>query len=105
MQESEYGSTVVIYIPTKKYKYIVITERDSILKEYYITRRSKSMSYKVQNIGTAHELQKGISRASQEEAGRGDVTPQSRRYGGVMATYIRRAEIPSRTYAKPQYKK
>ena len=30
MQESECGSTVVIYIPTKKYKYMVITERYNI---------------------------------------------------------------------------
>ena len=45
-QESEYGSTVVIYIPTEKYKYIVITESDTILQEYYITRRYKSTIYK-----------------------------------------------------------
>ena len=42
MQESEYGSTVVIYIPIEKYKYIVITESDAILQEYYITRKYKS---------------------------------------------------------------
>ena len=30
-QESECGSTVVIYIPTEKYKYMVITEGDTIL--------------------------------------------------------------------------
>ena len=41
-QESEYGSTVVIYIPTEKYKYMVITESDIILQEYYITRKYKS---------------------------------------------------------------
>ena len=45
-QESEYGSTVVIHIPTEKYKYIVITERDTILKKYYITRGNKSIIYK-----------------------------------------------------------
>jgi len=33
---------VVIYIPTEKYKYIVITESDIILQEYYIIRRYKS---------------------------------------------------------------
>jgi len=33
MQESECGSTVVIYIQTEKYKYIVITESDTILQE------------------------------------------------------------------------
>ena len=32
------------------------------------------------------------------------VTPRSRRYRDVMATYIRRAEIPSYTYDKPQYR-
>ena len=31
MQESECGSTVVIYIPIDKYKYMVITESDTIL--------------------------------------------------------------------------
>jgi len=31
MQESECESTVVIYIPTEKYKYIVITESNTIL--------------------------------------------------------------------------
>ena len=41
-QESECGSTVVIYILTEKYKYIVITESDTILQEYYITRKYKS---------------------------------------------------------------
>ena len=37
MQETECGSTVVIYIPTEKYKYMVITESDTILQQYYIT--------------------------------------------------------------------
>ena len=32
------------------------------------------------------------------------VTPRSRRYGDVIAMYIRMEEIPSRTYAKPQYR-
>jgi len=32
---------VVIYIPTEKYKYIVITESDTILQEYYIPRKYK----------------------------------------------------------------
>jgi len=45
-QESECRNTVVIYIPTKKYKYIVITESDTILQEYYITRAYKSMIYR-----------------------------------------------------------
>jgi len=40
-KESEYGSTMVIYIRTEKYKYMVITESDTILKEYYITKNTK----------------------------------------------------------------
>ena len=32
------------------------------------------------------------------------VTPRSHGYGDVTATYIRRSEIPSRIYAKHQYR-
>ena len=32
------------------------------------------------------------------------VTPRSGGYGDVTATYIRRSEIPSRIYAKHQYR-
>ena len=41
MQESECGSTVVIYIPTEKYKYMIITESNTKLQEYYITQNTK----------------------------------------------------------------
>jgi len=41
-QESEYGSTVIIYILKEKYKYMVITESDTILQEYYISRKYKN---------------------------------------------------------------
>ena len=34
----------------------------------------------------------------------GHVTPRSRGYGDVTATYIRRSELPSRIYAKHQYR-
>ena len=34
----------------------------------------------------------------------GYVTPRSRGYGDVTATYIRRSEIPLRIYAKHQYR-
>jgi len=44
-QESECESIVVIYIPTEKYKYMVITESDTILQEYYITRKYKRIQY------------------------------------------------------------
>ena len=33
---------MIIYILIKKYKYMVITESDTILQEYYITRKYKS---------------------------------------------------------------
>jgi len=46
IKESKCESTVVIYIPTEKYKYIVITENDTILQEYYITKEYKSTIYK-----------------------------------------------------------
>ena len=44
-KESEYESTVVIYIPTEKYNSMVTTESDTILQEYYITRKYKSTFY------------------------------------------------------------
>ena len=56
---------VVIYIPTQKYKYSVITDRDIILHKYYITRKCKSRLYKVQKIRT-HELKERISRVGQD---------------------------------------
>jgi len=34
----------------------------------------------------------------------GTATLRSHWYGNATATYIRRANIPSRTYAKPQYR-
>jgi len=43
-QESE-CDTVVIYIPTEKYKYIIIRESDTILQEYNISRGYKSTIY------------------------------------------------------------
>ena len=46
---------VVIYIPTQKYKYSVITECDIILHKYYITKKRKSRQYKVQKTRT-HKL-------------------------------------------------
>jgi len=55
-KESECGSTVVTYIPTEKYKYMVITESDTILQGYYITRKYKSTSYEeIQKLRDAHE--------------------------------------------------
>ena len=36
---------MIIYILTIKYKYTVVTERDSVLQEYYITNRRKNIIY------------------------------------------------------------
>jgi len=56
---------VIIYIPTQKYKYSIITDCDIILHKYYITRKRKSGLYKVQKIRT-HEFKERISRAGQD---------------------------------------
>ena len=50
---------MVIYIPTQKYKYSVITYYDIILHNYYITKERKSRLYKVQKTRT-HELKERI---------------------------------------------
>jgi len=70
-RESECGSTVVIYIPTEKYKYIVITESDTILQEYYITRKCKSILYEEIYITKAERCSWAIrdaSKANQEKS-------------------------------------
>ena len=56
---------VIIYIPTQKCKYSVITDCDIILHKHYITRKYKSRLYKVQKIRT-YELKERISRARQD---------------------------------------
>ena len=66
-EESEYGSTEVIYIPIEKCKYMVITESDTILQEYYITRKYKSIIH--EEINKSLEVltsNKRASRAKQE---------------------------------------
>ena len=68
-QESECGSIVVINIQKEKYKYMVISESDTILQEYYITRKYKS---------TIHEYTKA-ERCSQVV--RGPREPNSRGTG------------------------
>jgi len=70
MQESECGSTIVIYIPTKKYKYMVITESDTILQVYYITRKYKSTLYEEIYITKSERCSRAVreaSRANQEK--------------------------------------
>jgi len=71
MQESECGSTVVIYIPTEKYKYMVITKSDTILQEYYITRKYKSTSYDeiYKNWEVLTSSKRGLENQTWEELG------------------------------------
>ena len=69
-QESECGGIVVIYMPTEKYKYIVITESFIILQKYYITRKYKSTLYEEIYITKAERCSRAArkaSRANQEE--------------------------------------
>jgi len=76
-KESEYKSTVIIYILLKENKYIFITENNLILYEYYITKGYKNVIYKeifkVQKLGDAHEQQEEISRVDQEGAERNEL--------------------------------
>jgi len=61
---------VVIYIPTEKYKYMVITESDIILQEYYIIRKYKSTLYEEIHITKAERCSRAreASRANQEKS-------------------------------------
>jgi len=71
MQESECGSAVVICIPTEKCKYIVITESDTILQEYYINRKYKSTLYEEIYITKAERCSRTARealRANQEKS-------------------------------------
>ena len=60
---------MVIYIPTEKYKYMVIIESDTILHEYYITRKYKSISYeeiyKSREVPTSSK--RGLENQTREE--------------------------------------
>jgi len=71
MQESECGSTIVIYISIEKYKYIVITESDTILQEYYIIRKYKSALYEEIYMTKSERCSRAAreaSRANQEKS-------------------------------------
>ena len=58
---------MVVYIPTEKYKYMVITESDTILQEYYITRKYKSTSYEeIYKAERCSQAARGVSRTKQE---------------------------------------
>jgi len=70
-QESECESTVIIYIQTEKYRYMIITESDTILQEYYITRKYKSTLYEEMYITKAERCSRaarGASKANQEKS-------------------------------------
>jgi len=70
-EESECENTVVIYIPTEKYKYIVITKSDTLSQEYYITRKYKSIFYGEIYITKAERCSRAVreaSRANQEKS-------------------------------------
>ena len=61
---------MVIYIPIEKYKYMVITESNTILQEYYINRRYKSTMHEGIYIVKAERCSRAArkaSRANQEE--------------------------------------
>ena len=86
---------MVIYIPTEKYNYIVITKNDTILQEYYITRKYKSTIHEGIYIVKAERCSRatrGTSRAKQEKSWR-------KNYGNVRASAALRSprEDPLRT--------
>ena len=75
IQESECGSTMVRYIfQLKEYKYIVITECDPILHEYYITKGTKYRLQGMKNIKMLTRYKKEILLAVQERARRKKAT-------------------------------
>ena len=58
---------MVIYIPTEKYTYMVITESDTILQKYYITRKYKSTLYEDIYITKAERCSRAAREASRAE--------------------------------------
>ena len=72
---------MVIYIPIKKYKYMVITESDTILQEYYITRKYKVQYGKIY-ITKAERYSRAV-RGPQEPNKRGT---GRKSYGDVQAS-------------------
>jgi len=55
---------VVLYIPPEKYKYSVIIDCDTILPEYYITKRRKIKFMKNENTERCSRFAKGESHES-----------------------------------------
>ena len=77
---------MVIYIPTQKYKYMVITESDTILQEYYITRKYKSTIHEEIYITKTERC----SRAARE-ASRANQEKSWKSYGDVQASAVLRS--------------
>ena len=72
---------VVIYSLIEKYKYTVITERDPILHEYYITKGAELWFTKYEQYKRCSRQEKKIPQASQEKTGRvtaGPLAPQEK---------------------------
>ena len=71
MQELECGSTVVIYIPTEKYKYMIITESDTILQDITSPKIQKYIIQRdIQKLRGAHEQQEGSREPNRRGTGR-----------------------------------
>ena len=63
---------MVIYILIEKYKYMVITDSDTILREYYITRKHKRIQYmkRYTKAERFSQAARGVSRTKQGRTGR-----------------------------------
>ena len=62
---------MVIYIPTEKYRYMVITESDKILQKYNITRKYKSTLYEkiyITKVERCSRTAREASRANQKKS-------------------------------------
>ena len=62
---------MIIYIPIEKYKYMVITESDTILQEYYIIKKYRSTFYKeiyITKVERCSRAARGASGANQEKS-------------------------------------
>ena len=58
---------MVLYITTEYYKYIVITESDTILQEYYITRKYKNTIHEeIYKAERCSRVAREVSRTKQE---------------------------------------
>ena len=60
---------MVIYILTEKYKYTVITESDTILQEYYNTRKYKKYNTRRDILNKSWEMLTSSKRGLQSQTG------------------------------------